>query len=278
MKNIPYKISTPTSSILKDLIASIYIVEKGTAIKNYFVYPHTNCNLSLFFGANINIEGYKVIIDKAVSNIYSSIIAKRTKCFLEIEYVNNNFYEIAINFKPLGISCFSDFSFDSKNNFYNLSLFNIEDQQKILDLLERKEDNKIFKIIENLLLQKYKPIPKLNYLVNAVKLLQDFENKISITDLSKIIHLNQKQLNRYFNKYVGCSPAHFRRIERFRRSIQEYLNPELENTLTKLAYKFEYSDQAHLINEFKKLTSYSPKKFFKNLSVFANGKILWKVI
>jgi AraC-like DNA-binding protein len=277
MKDSSYEILIPETSILKDLVESIYFIEKEKAIKNYIVYPHTNCNLSLLMGVDLNINDYKVVINKTTARNYSSIIAKRTNCFLEVEYTDDCVYEVAINFKPIGICCFSNFIFSSEKNFYTITSFNndVPNLFSKLTLCESKTEK--LKLVEQFLMAKFNPIPNLVALLKAVKLLRDFENKFSIIDIAKSVNLNQKQLNRYFNKYIGCSPAHFRRIERFRRSINDYVNPEVKNNLTKLAYKFEYTDQAHLINEFKKLTNDTPKIFFKNLSVLGNGKILWKV-
>ncbi len=278
MKDKQYEILTPENSMLKDLVESIYFIEKEKIIKNYIVYPHTNCNLSLFLGADIKADDYKVVINKNTTKNYLSIIAKRTNSFLEVEYADDYVYQVAINFKPIGICCFSDFIFNSINNFYTITSFDKEAKNLFskLTLCENKAEKLEF--VEKFLMEKFKPIPNLSQLLKAVKLLKDFESKLSIIDIAKNVNLNQKQLNRDFNKYIGCSPAHFRRIERFRRSINYYTNTKMKNNLTKLAHKFEYTDQAHLINEFKKLTSHTPKIFFKNLSILANGKILWKVI
>lgn len=271
------KIFYPQNTILKDLIASIYFIEKGEGIKTYIVYPHTNCNLSIFFRADIILEKEKVIITKNKTNNYTAIIAKRTKIPLEIIYENEPDYEIAINFKPLGICCFSNFTFDSSSNFYRVPSFNEDAPSLFSKVFSSAGHEERIKYIEQFLLQKYAPIHRITDLITARNKLANFKSKVSVSDIAKSVNISQKQLGIYFNKYVGCSPAHFRRIERFRKSLNEYTNLISKKNLTQLSYEAGYTDQAYLIKEFNHFTEQNPKTFFKTVSLLANRKILWKI-
>jgi AraC-like DNA-binding protein len=267
----------PQNLILQRLISSIYFVGNDQTIKNYIVYPHTNCNLSLYKNAHIRYRNHSITIKKSAADNCCAIIANRTNQLLEINIPSSPACEIAINFKPFGIACFSNFRFTGKDNFYKVDFFLEELPMLMEQVFSTKQAKKRVAYIEAFLLKKYQPIPHLDKLIKASDLLSDFDAKALLGEIADAVNMNQKQLNRYFNKYVGCSPAHFRRLQRFRKSINSYANATDGISLTKLAYRFNYADQAYLINEFKDFTARSPKMFFKQLTALANGKILWKV-
>ena len=100
---------------------------------------------------------------------------------------------------------------------------------------------------------------RINYSINKIN-----QNKglISVESLAQHACLSTKQFNRTFTDYVGMKPKQFTRIVRFQNAIYNQQTKSIKN-LTELAYKCGYFDQAHFTNDFKSLTGYSPKEFFK---------------
>jgi len=69
--------------------------------------------------------------------------------------------------------------------------------------------------------------------------------------------LSQRHLSRKFQEYVGLSPKEYLRISRFIFSLG-YLKRFPLFSLTEVAYKSGYYDQAHFIRDYKEYTGYTP--------------------
>jgi AraC-like DNA-binding protein len=84
--------------------------------------------------------------------------------------------------------------------------------------------------------------------------------QIRMTDLAAQSHLSASQLERTFKHYTAISPKAYARIVRFG-SLQAGLlvNPSIR--LAELAEVYGYSDQAHLIREFKSFADRTPRDF-----------------
>ncbi|TGL19970.1 AraC family transcriptional regulator [Leptospira yanagawae] len=89
--------------------------------------------------------------------------------------------------------------------------------------------------------------------------------KTSITALTKKLGITRKQLERKFHEIVGLNPSEYRSVHRVLdlvRNPDHYQtnNPHLR--LTDLAYHFEYADQSHFSNDFKRNSGSMPKDWF----------------
>ena len=81
-----------------------------------------------------------------------------------------------------------------------------------------------------------------------------------MAELAAQSHLSSSQLERQFKQYTAISPKAYARIVRFG-SLQAALlvNPSIR--LADLADVYGYSDQAHLIREFKSFAGCTPRDF-----------------
>jgi AraC-like DNA-binding protein len=94
----------------------------------------------------------------------------------------------------------------------------------------------------------------------AGHLLHRSHGQIRMADLAAQSHLSASQLERQFKHYTAISPKAYARIVRFG-SLQAALlvNPSIR--LAGLAEACGYSDQAHLIREFKSFADCTPRAF-----------------
>lgn len=69
--------------------------------------------------------------------------------------------------------------------------------------------------------------------------------------------LSQRHLSRKFQEHVGLSPKEYLRISRFIFSL-DYLKRFPVFSLTEIAYKSGYYDQAHFIRDYKAYAGYTP--------------------
>lgn len=85
---------------------------------------------------------------------------------------------------------------------------------------------------------------------------------VRIDDLASEACLSRKQFGRVFSDTVGTSPKQFLKIVRFQNTVDKKSRDSRIN-LTDLTYECGYYDQAHMINEFHKLSGMTPKQYFE---------------
>ena len=146
----------------------------------------------------------------------------------------------------------------------NISISDIEDKE-LTELSNRVEDstdnNTCIKFIENFLLNKIKVntsyyLPRLSEVIKSAN-----SNPIKFTkELASIACLSEKQFCRVFSDNIGLSPKEFLRIIRIQRALSILQNSS-KLSFAQLAYDCGYTDQSHLIKEFKQYIGNTPKEF-----------------
>ena len=79
-----------------------------------------------------------------------------------------------------------------------------------------------------------------------------------VTKLSSNCCLSKKQFEREFYLHVGMNPKEYSRIVRFQKTLKQIQHQQEKINQTDLAYANGYSDQSHMIREFKSLCGYTP--------------------
>jgi AraC-like DNA-binding protein len=82
----------------------------------------------------------------------------------------------------------------------------------------------------------------------------------TVDDLVNRAGIGKRSLQRLFNEYVGVSPKWVIRRYRLHELIERTHSGE-ELNWSQLALDLGYFDQAHLINDFRSITGYSPKEY-----------------
>ena len=83
----------------------------------------------------------------------------------------------------------------------------------------------------------------------------------SITSYCRQAGISLRHFQRLFNRYVGVSPKHYRKIKQFELASRELLYDTESSPLTHVGVDSGYYDQSHFIRHFKTHTSYTPGKF-----------------
>ncbi len=83
------------------------------------------------------------------------------------------------------------------------------------------------------------------------------QGQISVAELAEHCHWSSRQINRYFNQWLGLSVKAYSSILHFRASF-----PLLKNG--KLFPESDFTDQSHFIKEIKKYSGHTPKQLYKN--------------
>lgn len=121
-------------------------------------------------------------------------------------------------------------------------LFDITDIDERVDLVQRY-------LLNNIHLNRYSSIMN-----NSISEILLNKGNIKIDSLAKSVFTSSRQLERQFNNNMGISPKKFAALIRYQCLWQEILLSGKIDILD-LTEKYGYSDQAHLLNDFKKFHS-----------------------
>lgn len=264
------KVIKPSNIELQNYIECFYILthSKEEGRTTYFTFPSINSIMSISSYTNV-IRTDKFIITKESSthNFDSTLDAQFTNPLL-IQY-EGNVKEITTYFKPLGLNAFLNKSLRHYCNSQQEQFLPFLDYEQTMNsILKMESSYKMVAALENYWSKKLKKNVSFK-IEQAIKTIINDPNK-PISSIAKDCGLSHKTLVSHFNKDVCKTPSEFRKIVRFRKTLQ---NKE-ENSLTQLSYLSSYFDQAHMIKDFNKLTGYKPKDFFKNVSSI-DEKINW---
>lgn len=84
--------------------------------------------------------------------------------------------------------------------------------------------------------------------------------RVDIPRLSSVACLGDKQLRRVFTDYMGATPKEFVRIVRMQRALF-MLQQDVATPFAQVAYACGFSDQSHMIREFKLFSGYTPAEY-----------------
>lgn len=145
----------------------------------------------------------------------------------------------------------------------NVSLDNFVGKRKVDELEEmlyeyRDDHDRKVGAIEGFLLAHLKPRVQDAMVTQAITRIQQAEGKVRVIDLCKELKTSQSSLEKRFRHIVGTSPKQYAMITRMKLVVGALRKSEL---LTPRAYDAGYYDQAHFINNFKKFTGVSPRKY-----------------
>lgn len=114
--------------------------------------------------------------------------------------------------------------------------------------------------------KEYEEFKRINSVIDVIK---ERKGEVTVEQMSYISCLGPRQLGRVFQRIVGMTPKQYLKIVRF----QHVLNTKQNNpsmSLTQLAFECGYYDQAHFVNDFKKITGYSPRNYFTMGEAFSD--------
>ncbi|GAB3274313.1 helix-turn-helix domain-containing protein [Larkinella harenae] len=99
------------------------------------------------------------------------------------------------------------------------------------------------------------------YVIYAVEyLLQRHWHDGMIRDLTRELRISPKSLTAAFNKHIGISPGRFLRIHLLHNIVTD-LAQHPNQSLTSLAHRHHFFDQAHFNHHFKTLTNLTPGEY-----------------
>jgi AraC-like DNA-binding protein len=133
--------------------------------------------------------------------------------------------------------------------------------------------NMRIKFISEFLIKKLARLEKKSsYLSSTIRHAIAMGTMQSVGEMAAACNLSVRQIERDFRVLSGFSPRLFSKLTRFR-SLMESI-PSKEYSMTDLAYAFNYYDQSHFINEFRRFTGLTPSRYIKDLQGVDNERMI----
>lgn len=96
---------------------------------------------------------------------------------------------------------------------------------------------------------------------------------VSMSNLTRYTGYTERHIERKFLEAIGMTPKKFSNIVRLHGFLRQLTTDATRESLTMMSYEYGYSDQAHLINQFKKTTGITPREYKKLPGKFASNFI-----
>lgn len=187
--------------------------------------------------------------------------------------IPGNLSMFSVSFYPHGAMMFFDIpleEFCNKNvplKYFLKDSAHIEEQ-----LCNANNFDARVKIIEKVLLHllsKNQKQYELKRISANIKVISRYGGSIPTVKLAEIACLSRRQYERTFREHIGASPKQFNKVVRFQKALHiKQKDPGI--SLTSLAYDCGYYDQSHMVNDFKSISGFSPKLYFKDCKPYSD--------
>lgn len=146
----------------------------------------------------------------------------------------------------------------------NVALDDVEDKElsTLSQRINDTENNDIcIRLIEQFLYHRLLALPEYNLnRLSSVLHEINHEAQADIAQLADTACLSTKQFTRIFVEHVGTSPKEFLRIVRLHRALF-IMQQHPQTSFAQVAYSCGFSDQSHMIKEFKLFSGYTPMEY-----------------
>jgi len=252
-------------SQLKDMIREYYLVDLKYNGKTKQIPIVDDCCHDIIFYTQANAEliyGEEEIIEKIDCKLFS--ILGLTPPY-RLKYKDELTF-FTIKFQPWMNHIFF-------GNLKHGGIVNLEHHHpKLLSTLKEVErgdelETTLEKVNQYFKDQNVELSPKLNLVKLICEFIYDKKGMVKVKDISFHFKKSRQYINKIFKEEVMSSLKTFITSVRIVSLVKQKSKSE-ELSLTELAYDYDYFDQAHFINDFKKVCGVTPSQYFGDLPEF----------
>lgn len=259
----------PSKKLLPYIKHYLFLESEGHSIKKLRLFSDGNTGMVFCFKDSL-ISGVQDI--NSLSYLPNSFIYGQISEFKDL-YLVNEASLIIVVFQPDGINRLLGISANevrdkiiSTEEMFGLEglmlhekLFNqlnLEDKLDLLNTFFLKLTPK-HSLSNQILIQ-----ASLNFIVKN-------KGTITIKQLVKHTGYTERHIERAFSESIGINPKKFGNIVKLHSFLKLLKDKSVQNNITAFCYEAGYSDQSHLIKEFRKYTGITPTQYLNDTSRLA---------
>lgn len=273
----------PKDPLLKQHIEYYYFFRTNADnfSKAYYSFPHVNHSFNIHKNITCRIEADKIQVYQEDNNGYVSILQGKynTPLFVELK---GKLDKLTVIFKPLGFNHFIDKPFADVAGKSSQVFTGWQDDAAYLSFLDAFYDtvdnDRRVDLLEQFLLSKLRRFSQYTLLKQVIEKLSAFDPEYSVAQIASDLSMHTRTLNRLFYREVGISPVGFKKIARFRHSLNNRLTSDKWRKLTEIGYESHFYDQSYFIKIYRKLTRETPSAFFRSIDKLANDRLIFKFL
>ncbi|MCG8577928.1 MAG: AraC family transcriptional regulator [Flavobacteriales bacterium] len=255
----------PKSAELKKHIRNFDIIKQSNEIEkgvSYYAFPQRGVTISFLNKAKVQYKQNEMVISP--DDTAEPIILFLGKYLQPLKLSYTAYVqEISLNFSESGISYFFDDYFNTLGK-EDIQLITPKDIGITVEELNWKDDFEVgIDFIEQYFLCHLKVL-NITGIEKAIELINE-NPSIQTRDLAQAVFMTEKTMNRQFKRYVGCSNSQFKKIIKFRKTINDHFQNH-SKSLTDLCFDNNYFDSPHFYKQISGITQFKPRDFFKNVS------------
>lgn len=242
----------------------LFLDRPGNGIKKLRLFSDGNNGLVFSFKNEhiINVQANNRLEFLPKSFVYGQI-----SNFKEL-YSTNGISLIIVVFHPFGISRLSGISANSirDKTIGTEDIFGIQGLMLHEKLCEQSHLEGKLKLLNTFFTKILSRLPTLNNILIQASLSFIVENNgtTTIGQLVKHTGYTERHIERTFSECIGINPKKFGNIVKLHVFLKLLKNKSKQNSFTHFCYGAGYSDQSHLIKEFRKYTGITPTQYLKN--------------
>jgi AraC-like DNA-binding protein len=273
----------PISKILQRHIEYYYFVKTDNSKfeTKYYAFPHILTPVSIHENVEAEIKYYSVsVFESEKKNNVAFVQGMRRQPLLVS--LKGKLDKCTIIFKPIGLNHFVTKSFckicPNDTQFFEEWNENPDYREFLRKFYETEILSLRIALLEEFLLSIHSPIENQDVLEKALSMLTDFEVEQSVEGIAVELDLNIRTFNRLFRENVGISPVGFKKIARFRHSLNDKLINDKLKRLTDIAYESNFYDQSYFVRIYQQLAGSNPKQFFDSVEKVGDDKLLFQFL
>ena len=261
-----FKTFSPADPTVARYVDYYYLdCKPSNSVATFKCFPHYNNTISLYAAHRMTGVG-QVVHDPTSPPL--QIFTPLRDSVLQVRQLGP-VHRVVIVFRVLGVQqfwrglSFADYLIG--HSFFSAT--------EVRQLLETKDLTQLTKLLDCSLRDRYIPRPT-DLVTRALSYTFANSESFSVAEMADTLGTSRRHLHRVFKATLGVGPKQFHEIVVFRSVIDRRLSG-VECNLTQLAHRANFSDQAHMIRVFRKLTQNAPRQFFARGKLLGRAGIFW---
>jgi AraC-like DNA-binding protein len=262
MSQVHHFVHQPTGHLARYVREILWVCSKHPRVQ--VLLPETTLTLVLRQSGSASLQ------HKTLPNAIVSGLQQRTRM---VEHAAGSSI-VVVRFTEVGASALLH---DRVDRFYNqtIPLDAVLPRQKIDDLqnilVEARGIPQQVLSMERFLTRRIQRSHAISPQIEAaVRIIRRSQGRVSIAAIARYSGMSQSALERHFRTTVGATPKTLARLARLQHICRLW---DAGRTLTEIAVEAGYSDQPHMVHDFRLFTDTSPEAFFRstaprNLPIF----------